>query len=168
MGFASLAKGQTTREKEPVQVDYLPCAAENIPRGTLCIVEEGNVTIATTTNYVGNRVCASVESVDNSGGAAGDLNIGVVFPKVLVALQTSSTLNPGDYVKVSGTAGQVEEFVDGTGNDDKDLMVGVYRGKEGAVFARAGTTPYRETLSAGIVPEQDAAVNDIVWVELLD
>lgn len=169
MGFTSIVKGQTTREKEPVQIDYIGMAAQNIPRGTLCVIIDGIVTISTVAgaNGAGQRPCVSVEDVDNSAGSAGDLNIGVVFSKVLVAVQTDTILEPGDYVK-AGTvvAGNVSEFDDGS--DDLDIKVGAYRGIEGAVFARGAGTPFKETLSAGIVPEQSAAANDIVWVELLD
>ena len=59
----------------------------------------------------------------------------------------------------------MSELVDG---NDLDIKIGAYLGKEGAVFARAGTTPFRETLSDGLNPDQDAAANDIVWIQLMD
>jgi len=165
-GFQNLQKGQTTREKAEIQVTYPGMAAENIPRGTVVAIIDGVATIATTANSAGEAIGVSVESVDNSGGAPGDLNIGVVLSNCLVAVQTRTALNPLDGVKVSTTAGDVDEFVAGV--DDEDLKIGRYRGIEGAQFARAAGTPFRETLSAGIVPDQDAAIDDIVWIELLD
>ena len=165
MGFQSIQKGETARPHQIVE--YYPQAAENITRGTVCVVDDGNVTIATTAltaAAVANRVCVAVEDVDNSGGSAGDTNIGVVFAPAIVAVQTKTALNPGDFVKVV-TAGTVSELVD---TDDLDIKVGAYLGKEGAVFARAAGTPFRETLSDGIVPDQDAAIDDTVWIQLID
>ena len=165
-GFKGILKGQTSREKVPVQTTTIGMAAENIPAGTVCAVIDGVATIATTANSAGEVIGVSVESVDNSGGSPGDLNIKLVLSNCLVAVQTRTALQPLDGVKVSTTAGDVDEFVAGT--DDEDLKIGRYRGVEGAVFARAAGTPFRETLSAGNVPEQDAAADDIVWIELLD
>lgn len=165
MGFQALQLGETARPHP--KVEYLPMAAENIARGTVCVVDDGNVTIATTAltaAAVANRTCVAIESVDNSGGSAGDLNIGVVFAPEIVAVQTKTALNPGDFLKVV-TAGTVSELVD---TDDLDIKVGAYVGKEAAVFSRASTTPFQETLSAGIVPDQDAAIDDIVWIQLID
>lgn len=165
MGFQALQLGETA-EPNP-KIDYIKLDAIAVTRGQVCVVDDGIVKVATaalTAANVANRVCVAIEDVDNSGGSAGDLNVGVVFSKTIVAVQTKTALNPNDFLKVV-TAGTVSELVD---TDDLDIKVGVYRGKEGAVFARAGTTPFAETLSDGDKPQQDAAIDDIVWMEILD
>ena len=55
-------------------------AAQNIPRGTACFVQNsGNVTIAVSTAAgTGYSPCVPVESVDNSSGTAGGTAIIVV------------------------------------------------------------------------------------------
>jgi len=150
----------------PPMVQYLPENNENIVKGDLCIADVGFVKKATQANSAKLAPLIAIESVDNSGGAAGDKNIGVIGGGQIGTVSTTDALNPYDYVKVSATTAKVMKFV--TAVDDPDLIVGMYVGIEGAIFARAATTPFAETLSAGDKPLRAAVANDVVAIKLMD
>ena len=162
MAFKALTLGEIG-SLQP-RLEKLDMAAENISAGQLCVLIDGNVTIATAANESDQTVVVAVESKDNSGGSAGDLQILCAMPGTIVAVQTKTTLNPQDYVKVSATAGMVDEHV--TATDAIDLMVGRYVSKDTGVFVRATSTPFAETLSGDEDPPGDAAVDDIVFIIL--
>jgi hypothetical protein len=145
---------------------YFPINAVSLAKGKLLAkIGASNLAIAPTTAVAGSKYYVSIEAKDNSGGADGALSIGVASSGDQVAVQTTTALIPGDPVKSSTTvAGCVEKFIVGT--DAEGLKVGYYVGKEAGVFARSGSTPYAETISGSRILPSDAAINDIVAIEL--
>lgn len=151
-------------------------ASLNLARGNACYLVDGNITLATLAlSIAGHRPFVPTESVDNSSGGAGALEAsGVEAPqRVALLVEASSTaLNPGDYVKPSNNAdGTVERWVPTT--DDQRNKYAVYLGKEAALLDRATTTPFAETLTAGIVPDQTltptaTAADNVGWFQLIE
>lgn len=151
-------------------------ASLNLARGNACVLVDGNITLATIALVSAGRApFVPIESVDNSAGAAGALEAsGVVAPQrvALLVEASSATIFPGDYVKPSNNGdGTVERWVPGT--DDDHEKYARYLGIEAAVFDRATTTPFSETLSPGIVPDQDLvptanAEDNVGWFQLVE
>ena len=108
--------------------------------------------------------------MDNSGGADGDEEVSGVSADQRVALAVevgSANLNPDDYVKISATDGQVSRW---TVADPAESKYARYLGKEAALLDRNASTPYDETLTPGIVPDQvlDPETGDNVgWFQLM-
>ena len=152
-----------------------PQAAENIARGTACYLSAGNVTIATAaTSNDGRAPFVPIESVDNSGGAAGDTEMSGVAAPQRVALTVGdsvviSTLRPGEYVKISDTAGQVTNMLT---TEVAGFRYARYLGKEAALLDRDPVTPFDETLTPGVVPDQTlvvaAAATAVAWFQLVE
>lgn len=153
-----------------------PQAVDNILRGEACFLIAGNVTVATAAVAgAGHAPFVPIESVDNSGGSAGDTEMSGVAAPQRVAMRveaSSAAIDPGEYVKISATDGQVELWVVA---DAAELKYARYLGKEAAVFDRATTTPFSETLSVGIVPDQTltptaTATDDanVGWFQLME
>lgn len=152
-------------------------AAQNIPRGTACFVQNsGNVTIATSTAApTGYSAFVPVESVDNSSGTAGGTAIsGVIEPQRIAVTYESTgteTLNPGDYLKISATtAGRVTEWLT---TDSAELKYARFLGIEAALFERNSGTPFGESLTPGIIPDQSvtftaAGQTKVIWVQLVE
>jgi len=151
-------------------------AALNLARGNACVLVSGSITLATIAlTSAGNAPFVPVESVDNTGGAAGDVEAsGVVAPQrvALLVEASSATIFPGDYVKPSSNAdGTVERWVPTT--DDDHEKYARYLGKEAALLDRDAVTPFDETLTVGIVPDQDlvptaAAADNVGWFQLVE
>lgn len=162
MAFGTRQAGTTTRSN-PI-VEYLALAAESIARGRVCYTNDaGFITIAAAGSSAKRPHFVTIEAVDNSAGDAGDLAVGVVGSGQYVTVQTTSTLSPGDPVKVSATNGKVTLFV--VGSDDDNLKIGTYLRKEGGTIAKNSTTPYTEEYTdGGDYKPADAAVNDIVEI----
>jgi hypothetical protein len=146
--------------------------AVNLQRGVATFVKAGIVTIAAQADAVaGYAAFVPVESVDNSGGAVGALPAsGVAAPQrvALEVLAGSLALNPDDYVKISATPGLVDKWVVGVG--DERAKYAKYLGKEAALLDRNAATPYDETLTPGIVPDQTltpVADDNVGWFQLL-
>ena len=99
-----------------------------------------------------------------------------VGPTQRVALQlreSSPTINPGDFAKISSTPGQVARWI--PDNDDQRLKYARYLGKEAALLDVNESTPFDETLTVGIVPDQTltptTTVDDpanVGWFQLMD
>lgn len=148
-------------------------AAENITRGIATFVKAGIVTIAAVADALaGYAAFVPVESVDNSGGSPGDLEAsGVASPQrvALEVLAASAVLTPDDYVKISTTPGQVEKWVPTT--DDQRLKYAKFLGIEAALLDRNAATPFDETLTPGIVPDQGLTPvtgDNVGWFQLLE
>ena len=153
-----------------------PQAAQNITRGQACFIIAGNITIATSAVAgVGHAPFVPTESVDNSSGSAGGTEMSGITAPQRVALTYESTgtetLNPGDYLKIdAGTPGNVTEWL---AADAAELKYARFLGIEAALFNRSTTTPFGETLTAGIVPDQSVtftAANQtrVIWVQLME
>jgi hypothetical protein len=147
--------------------------AANIQRGVACFIKAGIVTIAAVADALaGYTAFVPIESVDNSGGAPGDLEASGVTANQRVALEVlagSATLNPGDYVKISATPGLIELFVVTT--DVLGLKYARYLGKEAALLDRNTASPYDETLTPGVVPDQALAPvtgDNVGWFQLVE
>ena len=152
-------------------------AAQNIARGVACYMVNGFITIGTTAlAATGVSPFVPVESVDNSGGSAGDTEMsGVVAPqRVALTFETITaalTLFPGDYVKISTTVpGIVNKWLDGT--DANGLKYARFLGIEAALLDRDASTPFDETLTPGIVPDQSVTGTDaqqfVGWFQLVE
>ncbi len=152
-------------------------AAENIARGIASYMVNGFVTIGTTALAdAGHSPFVPIESVDNSGGALGDTEMsGVVAPqRIALTLETITaalTLFPGDYVKISTTTpGIVNKWLNGT--DAAGLKYARFLGIEAALLDRDLNTPFDETLTPGIVPDQSvtgANLQQFVgWFQLME
>ena len=152
-----------------------PQAAENIARGTACYLSGGNVTIATeATSNDGRAGFVPIESVDNSGGSAGDTEMsGVVSPQRVALLvgddTVLTTLRPGEYVKISDVAGQVTNMLT---TEVAGFRFARYLGKEAALLDRDPVTPFDETLTPGVVPDQTLTVaigaTAVAWFQLVE
>ncbi len=139
-------------------------AAQNIPRGTMCAIVLGIVTIATAANSVDNSRFVPIESKDNSAGSPGDLEIkGVSAPqKVALKLSTDGGLTVGEFVEVSAAFdGEVKEAAAGA-------KVARYLGKEAALLNTNVATPFEQTLTEGVVPEQLLLAGEIGWFQLIE
>ncbi len=152
-----------------------PQAAQNIARGQACYLTAGNVTIATAaTSNNGRAVFVPIESVDNSGGALGDTEMSGVAAPQRVALVVGdgvviSTLRPGEYVKISDVPGQVTNMLT---TEVAGFRYARYLGIEAALLDRDPITPFDETLTPGIVPDQTlvvaAGATAVAWFQLVE
>lgn len=149
--------------------------SETILRGNACVIVDGFVEIATEALLVAGRTAfVPIEDGDNSAGVDGDINVSGVTANQRVALLVeadSSVINPGDYVKPSGNNdGTVELWATADAPGDKYAR---YLGKEAALLDVNSATPFDETLTVGIVPDQiltptsDDADN-VGWFQLVE
>lgn len=149
----------------------------NIARGIACYMVDGFVTIGTTAlAATGVSPFVPIESVDNSGGVAGDTEMsGVTAPqRVALTFETITaalTLFPGDYVKISTTTpGIVNKWLDTV--DAAGLKYARFLGIEAALLDRDAATPFDETLTPGIVPDQSVTGADLAqfvgWFQLVE
>lgn len=140
-------------------------AAQNIPRGALSSVIAGIVTVATPANSIDNSRFVPIESKDNSTGSPGDLEIkGVSAPQkvALISADTGVTINVGDFVQVSTTNnGEVELATTGA-------KVARYLGKEAALLDTNLSTPFDQSLTEGVVPDEPLIAGDIGWFQLIE
>lgn len=151
-------------------------ASLNLARGNASLLVSGDITLATLALMAaGHAPFVPTESVDNSAGGAGALEAsGVEAPqRVALLVESSSTaLDPGDYVKPSNNAdGTVEAWIPTT--DAHFEKYAKYLGKEAALLDRDGTTPFDETLTVGIVPDQTltptaTAGDNVGWFQLME
>lgn len=169
MAYGTTSAGTITKEQTLHSIRRLPVAASTtITKGNVCELNVNGELITSPTTQTDNVAhYVALETVDNSTGAANDLYCPVAVRGHFVTVIADGTIEAGNQVKVSGsTAGQVVLAAHGT--DDKNLVVGIYWGKEGGVYAKAGTTPYAESLSDGADFEPAAAADgDVIEVELV-
>lgn len=147
--------------------------AANITRGIATFVKAGIVTIAAVADAVaGYAPFVPVQSVDNSGGSPGDLPISGIGSNQRVALDVligSAALEADDFVKISATPGLVDKWVPAV--DDERAKYAKYLGKEAALLNRNPATPFDETLTDGIVPDQTltpVAGGNVGWFQILE
>lgn len=163
MAFGTRPRGTTTRANPTLE--YLPLAAESIVKGAVCVTNDaGFITIATSSNSAKRPKFVTVEAVDNSGGSAGDLAVGVVGEGQYVTVETTTALSPGDPVKVTDD-GKVGLLV--VGSDDINLKVGTFLRKEGGTIAKNSTTPFTEEFTDdGDYSPGNAVAEDIVEIRI--
>jgi len=165
-GTRPIEQGDTPDIQDDFAVS-VPMAAENIPKGTKCYIIGGFVTTVTAANNTFPlSPCVPTESKDNSLGSPGDLEMRVILPGQMIALDANGgPFTVGQYAEVDGTD-QIDGINEAAVNTARKYAR--YVGKEGAIFARAVSTPFTETLSVGIVPDQDLALNEIGWFRLVE
>ncbi len=167
MAFGTRPAGTTTRS-DP-KVEYFPLAVESIARGVVCYTNNaGFITIAIAASSAGRAHFVTVQAIDNSGGSAGDLAVGIVGDGQFVTVTVSTgspTLSPGDPLKVGSDNGEVDLFVVGT--DLESLKVGVFLRKEGGTIAKNSTTPFTEDFTDdGDYSPATAVAGDIIEARL--
>jgi len=147
--------------------------ALNLVRGNACLLVDGEITLSTLALMAaGHAPFVPIESVDNTND--GLEASGVAAPqRVALLVEASSTaLAPDDFVKPSNNAdGTVERWVPTT--DAHFEKYAKYLGKEAALLDRDSVTPFDETLTPGIVPDQTltptASPSDNVgWFQLIE
>jgi len=154
-----------------IQDDYavsVPMNNENIAKGDITQMKAGFLqeALAADTAFPLSPAVAT-ESKDNSAGAPGDLQIRVITAGQMIALLASSDpFTVGQYA-IIGADGIIENLVETIPNTTQRKYAR-YVGKEGAIFVRDGNPPFTETLSVGIVPDQNLAIGEVGWFELVE
>lgn len=163
-GVRAIAQGDTpTLDDLGVSVAM---GAENIVKGTPCYIVGGFVVTAVSAENDSPTVpCVPTESKDNSAGSPGDLQLRVVLPHQVVALTGSGTFTVGQYATILST-GVITALANTATNTTRKYAR--YLGKEAAIFAIAASTPFDQTLSDGIVPDQDLATTEVGWFVLVE
>lgn len=148
-------------------------AALNLARGDASVLVGGNITLATVAlTSAGNAPFVPIESVDNTGGGLEASGVAAPQRVALEVEASSAALDPGEYVKPSSNGdGTVEKWVAGT--DDDHEKYARYLGKEAALLDRDTITPFDETLTVGIVPDQTltptaVAAENVGWFQLVE
>lgn len=136
-------------------------AAQNISRGTACVVILGFVTIATVANSIDNSRFVPVQNKDNSGGSPGDLETRGVTAPQLVALETLDDLDVGDFVEISVTNGIVQKATSGA-------KYARYLGREAALLDINAFTPFDHKLTEGVVPDEPLLAGEEGWFKLIE
>ena len=141
-------------------------------RGNACVLVAGEIRLATLAFMAaGHAPFVPIESVDNTND--GLEASGVEAPqRIALLVEASSTaLNPGDFVKPSGSGdGTVEFWIPTT--DAHFEKYAKYLGKEAALLDRKAVSDFDETLTPGIVPDQTLTptANDednVGWFQLM-
>ena len=145
-----------------------------ITRGQACFIIDGDVTVASSVDAgVGYAPFVPIETVDNSAPSGLEIS-GVVAPqRVALTFETVTgalTLFPEDYVKISVlNPGIVERWLD---TEVAELKYARFLGIEAALLDRDPATPFGETLTPGIVPDQSvlgANTDQFVgWFQLIE
>lgn len=136
-------------------------AAQNIPRGTMCVVLSGLVTIATTGNIAVNSRFVPIEDKDNSAGSPGDLEIKGVTAPQRVALSTFDEIEVGEFAEMSSTDGQVKAAT-------INPKVARYLGREAALLNTNLSIPFDQTLTDGVVPDEPLLAGETGWFQLIE
>ena len=143
MAFGLIPAGTITRETI-ISTRRIPIAGTTtITKGNVCELVGGYLANSPTTATVDVNHFVAVETIDNSGGSAGDLSAPVAVSGHYVTVVADGAIRPGARVQVSATtAGQVI-----TAAGDIDQQLGWYTCKEGGTIAKAATTPFQETFT---------------------
>jgi len=157
----------------PDWMDYfavsVPMDKANILKGDKCQMVGGILQKALVADIL--KVMSPVvptQSIDASNDTtAGDSSIRVMTAGQMVAMKCSDAVTVGQYTKIS--ADGILSALAETSNTAARKYAR-YIGKEGAVFTRSAlsSTGYAETLTTGIVPDQDLAAGEIGWFMLVE
>lgn len=168
MAYGTTSAGTITKEQTLLSIRRLPiAAATTITKGNVCELNVNGELIVSPTAQTDNVAhYVALETVVNSG-AANALSCPVAVKGHFVTVVADGTIEPGNQVKVSGsTAGQVVLAAHGT--DDKNLVVGIYWGKEGGTVEKGQSTPYLESFTdAADFTPATCADGDVIEVELV-
>lgn len=145
-----------------------PMVTSNITRGLACVItNSGLVAIATDSNTANKTPFVPIESKNNSGGEAEDLEMEGVGPGQIIALKVtsaSSIIRIGNIVQISSVNGEVIIW----NKTNNSLRYAVYIGKDAAVLNKNDSTPFEESLSSGVVPDTSINASEIGWFRLLE
>ncbi len=168
MAYGTTAAGTITKEQTLLSIRRLPIAASTtITKGNVCELNaNGELIVSPTTQTDNIPHYVALETVVNSG-AANAASAPVAVKGHFVTVVADGTIEPGNQVKVSGsTAGQVVVATHVT--DDKNLIVGIYWGKEGGIVSKGGSTPWLESMTdAADFTPATAADGDVIEIELV-
>jgi len=168
MAFGTTAAGTITKEQTLLSIRRLPVAAStNITKGNV-LEQGGDLIVSPTSRTAEVNHYVALESVDNSSGADGALHVPVAVAGHFVTVVADGAIRPGTAVVISGsTAGQVIAYV--ASSHSKEVVVGIYWGKEGGTVAKASGSPYLESFTdAADFSPADAADGDVIEVQLVD
>jgi hypothetical protein len=167
MAYGTTGAGTITKEQTLLSIRRISVAATTtITKGEVCNVDTSGDLVTSTTSQVAEVPhYVALETVDNSGGSAGDLFCPVAIGGHYVTVIADGVIEPGERVVSSGTtAGQVIAYV--AASHTIDQVVGTYFGKEGGTIAKSATTPYAETFTDSAdfspVPSADGDVIEIL------
>ena len=163
MAFGLIPAGTITRETI-ISTRRIPVAGTTtITKGNVCELSGGYLANSPTGVNADVNHFVALETIDNSGGSAGDLSAPVAVSGHYVTVVADAAIRPGARVQVSAsTAGQVI-----TAAGDIDQQIGWYTGKEGAIITKDGTTPFQETFTdESDFPPVACADGDIIEIYL--
>jgi len=169
--FASSGGTRNIEAGDTPGLDYLGVSVamgegENLTKGTPCFIVGGFVvTAATTENGSPTVPVVPTESIDNSAGLDGDLEIRVILPNQPIALTAGGPFTVGQYATIV-TDGIITALSNTATNTTRKFAR--YMGKEAAVFSIDSTTPFDQSLSTGIVPDQSLALDEVGWFMLVE
>jgi len=177
-GTRAIEAGDVPDWMDYFAVSYPVKSATILTKGNKCLVVGGFVENATgAKRHFPICPCVPTQSVDNQAGANGDQNVRIMLPGQMVALKGESIFTLGQYGTIAVTTNFLEglsETLDNSNNDGTGPLTGRkyarYVGKEGAIFTRSALAAeaYIEELSPGINPDQDLALNEIGWFQLVE
>lgn len=153
--------------------------SKTVLRGSINYLVNGEVTAATTA--LAATMHASFVPVE-SVTATGTATAAVVEPisgvtanqRVAVTIQVIGsgqllTMNPGDYLKVNGTTGNLTKWVS---TDNPQEKYARFLGIEAGLLLKNSDTPFDISLSPGVTPDQSftGEANDtfVGWVQLVE
>ncbi len=136
----------------------------DILKGEVCLVNDaGHVIVATVALSANRKHYVAIEDVLNNPGAAAAKPVPLVGMGQRVTVQTKTILEPGDGVQVSATDGMVGLYLVAGA---LGLRIGEYIGKEPGVYSKDSAPPFAERYTTDSFPEVNAAVDDIVVIQL--
>ena len=149
--------------------------ATDIFRGQACYINASNgfVFLATTTlEGAGSVPFVPVESVENNGKAAPAPISGVTAPQrvamTIIADSDDQTFHPGSYLRIDTGTGNLLSW----DNDNTQPKYARFLGIEAALLSRSSISPFSETLTPGIVPDESVTLDDgetfVGWVQLIE
>jgi len=145
MAFGTTGAGTITKEQTLLSIRRISINnATTLTKGQVVTPNgDGDLIIGSTTPLTGPHYVA-LETVDNSGGADGDLFCPVAVPGHYVTVIADGVIEPGEHVQqATSTAGQVIVWAGTTEGE----IVGTYFGKEGGAINKSASTPYAETFT---------------------
>jgi len=140
-------------------------AVQNRAKGDICQMQGGLLQLAETADKTFPlSPVVPTESKDNSGDD--DLEMRVIGAGQIIALLGSGVFFVGQYGSIESDG--IITALSETAANTASRKYARYIGKEGAIFERKATADFDETLSVGIVPDQDLADAEIGWFELVE
>jgi len=140
-----------------------------IPKGTACIIENGQVIIPATPTIAANQT--PFVPIETKTRIDATTEIRGVTADQFVALTTDSsvtTIQPGDLVQISNGGGSDEGKVEAWNKSSNDFRYARYIGKEAGILNQAVGTPFTVSLSTGVIPDQSISADEVGWFKLIE